>query len=150
MLRAAREKALACLTHWTKLLSRFGFRALAGPECLCYNAAMTTTAALPELAEIRKTFGLSKNELADLLHRRASSITEWEHRGIPLDRQASVDRLIELARVFSARVIASRIPEIVRTPDDWLGGRTMLQTLAQEGVDPIYSYLARLFSYNGS
>ena len=108
------------------------------------------TAAVPQLTEIRTTFGLSKNELADVLHRRASSITEWEHRGIPLDRIASVDRLVDLARVFRARVIGSRIPEIIRTPDEWLGGRSMLQTLTQEGVDPIYAYLARLFRYTGS
>ncbi len=111
---------------------------------------MVTTATVPQLAEIRATFGLSKNDLADLLQRRASSITEWEHRGIPRERQASVERLVDLARIFRARLIASRIPEIVRTPDEWLGGRTMLQTLAQEGVDPIYAYLARLFSYSGS
>jgi hypothetical protein len=111
---------------------------------------MPPTATAPQLAEIRETFGLSKNDLADLLQRRASSITEWEHRGIPRDRQASVDRLVDLARLFRGRVIASRIPEIVRTPDAWLGGRTMLQTLAAEGVDPVYAYLARLFHYGGS
>ena len=111
---------------------------------------MVATAGVPELTEIRETFGLSRNDLADLLHRRASSIMEWEHRGIPRERQASVERLLDLARIFRARLISSRIPEIVRTPDDWLGGRTMLQTLAQEGVDPIYAYLARLFSYNGT
>jgi hypothetical protein len=111
---------------------------------------MPTTATVPQLTEIRETFGLSKNDLADLLHRRASSITEWEHRGIPRERQASVERLVDLARLFRARLIPSRIPEIVRTPDEWLGGRTMLETLAQEGVDPIYAYLARLFRYDGS
>jgi transcriptional regulator with XRE-family HTH domain len=111
---------------------------------------MPTATAVPDLHEIRSTFGLTKNELADLLQRRASSVSEWEHRGVPLERRASVDRLVDLARIFRARVIASRIPEIVRTPDDWLGGRTMLQTLSQEGVDPIYTYLARLFNYGGS
>jgi hypothetical protein len=55
-----------------------------------------------------------------------------------------------LLAFFRDRAISSRIPEIVRTPDAWLGGRTMLQTLAQEGVDPIYAYLAPLFNYNGS
>lgn len=111
---------------------------------------MASAATASQLQEIRDTFGLTKNELADLLHRRASSITEWEHRGIPRERQASVERLVDLARIFRARLIPSRIAEVVRTPDDWLGGRTMLQTLAQEGVDPVYAYLARLFSYGGS
>jgi hypothetical protein len=80
----------------------------------------------------------------------ATGSPEWEHRGIPRERQASVDRLVDLARVFRDRVIASRIPDIVRTPDEWLGGRSMLQTLAVEGVDPIYTYLARLFQYDDS
>ncbi len=111
---------------------------------------MSRGAVLPQLAEIRETFGLSKNELADLLQRRASSIAKWERRGVPRELQASVEGLVDLARIFRARLIPSRIPEIVRTPDERLGGRTMLQTLAQEGVDPVYAYLTRLFSYSGS
>jgi transcriptional regulator with XRE-family HTH domain len=103
-----------------------------------------------ELQEIRDTFGLTQAELADLFGRRAPSIKEWETRGIPRDRQASVERLVGLAHLFRRRVIGSRIPEIVRTPDDWLGGRTILQTLRTEGVDPIYAYLGRLFNYGGS
>ena len=107
---------------------------------------MTTTVA-SELADIRATFRLSKSELADLLHRRPQSITEWESRGIPDDMRASVERLADLAALFRRKVIASRIPEIVRTPDAWLQERTMLETLRSDGVDPIYAYLARLFSY---
>jgi DNA-binding XRE family transcriptional regulator len=102
-----------------------------------------------ELEEIREVFGLTKAELADLLGRRAQSIMEWESRGVPRDKRASVDRLLDLAKLFRRRLIASRIPEIVRTPDAWLGNRTILETLRAEGVDPIYSYLARLFDYGG-
>ena len=42
------------------------------------------------------------------------------------------------------------IVPIVRTPDAWLGNRTILETLRAEGVDPIYAYLGRLFNYSGS
>jgi len=49
---------------------------------------------VPELAEIRGTFGLSKTELADLLHRRPQTRLEWETRGVPLDMRASVERLV--------------------------------------------------------
>lgn len=106
--------------------------------------------AISELEEIREVFGLSRSEMADLLGRRAQSILEWEIRGIPQDKRASVERLLDLARVFRERVIASRIPEIVRTPDSWLGNRTILETLRSDGVDPIYGYLGRLFSYSGA
>jgi len=103
-----------------------------------------------ELEEIRDVFGLSRSEMADLLGRRAQSITEWETRGIPREKRASVERLLDLAHLFRKRVIASRIPEIVRTPDAWLGNRTILETLRTEGVDPIYAYLRRLLNDSGS
>jgi DNA-binding XRE family transcriptional regulator len=105
------------------------------------------TATVCELEEIREVFGLSKSEMADLLHRRPQSLIEWETRGIPAEKRASVERLHDLARLFRSRLIASRIPEIVRTPDAWLGNRTILETLRIEGVDPIYAYLGRLFNY---
>jgi DNA-binding XRE family transcriptional regulator len=107
-------------------------------------------AVVSELDEIRDIFGLTRSEMADLLHRRPQSILEWETRGIPREKRASVERLLDLAQVFRKRVIASRIPEIVRTPDSWLGNRTILETLRTDGVDPIYAYLGRLFSYNGT
>jgi len=105
---------------------------------------------ISELEEVRDTFGLTRSELADLLNRRPQSLVEWESRGIPRDRRASVERLVDLARLFRRRVIASRIPQIVRTPDEWLGRRTMLEVLRTDGVDPIYSYLGRLFHYGGT
>ncbi|MGH7757095.1 MAG: hypothetical protein ACREM8_12545 [Vulcanimicrobiaceae bacterium] len=54
-----------------------------------------------------------------------------------------------MARVFQREIIASRIPEIVRTPDDWLEGHTILDVIRRDGPDPIYGYLSRLFAYNG-
>jgi DNA-binding XRE family transcriptional regulator len=102
--------------------------------------------AIAALQEIRDTFGLTRSELADLVGRRPQSISEWASRGIPKDRHASVERLVDLARLFHRRVIASRIPQIVRTPDARLGGRTMLEALRADGVDPIYAYLGRLIT----
>ena len=107
-------------------------------------------AVVSELEEIREIFGLTRSEVADLLGRRAQSIIEWETRGIPREKRASVERLLDLAQIFQSRVIASRIPEIVRTPDAWLGNQTILETLRTDGVDPIYTYLGRLFNYSGT
>jgi DNA-binding XRE family transcriptional regulator len=103
--------------------------------------------AVSELEEIREVFGLAKSGMADLLGRRAQSLIEWETRGVPREKRASIERLLDLARLFRRRVIASRIPEIVRTPDAWLGNRTILETFRADGVDPIYAYLGRLFNY---
>ncbi len=113
---------------------------------------MTTTVSdqQRELNETRTILGLSQTELADLFGVRAPSLAEWKTRGIPPARRASVERLHDLALVLHRRVIPSRIPQVVRTPDAWLGGRTMLEVIRAEGVEPVYAYLARLFSYGAS
>jgi DNA-binding XRE family transcriptional regulator len=103
-----------------------------------------------ELEEIRDIFGLNKSEMAGLLGRRTQSLLEWEAGGVPKEKRATVGRPHDLAALFRDRVIASRIPEIVRTPDSWLGDRTILETLRVDGAGPIYTYLGRLFSYNGA
>jgi transcriptional regulator with XRE-family HTH domain len=87
-------------------------------------------AVVSELEEIREVFGLTRSEIADLLGRRAQSVSEWETRGIPREKRASVERLLDLAQVFRKR--------------------TILETLRTDGVDPIYGYLGRLFSYGGT
>lgn len=87
--------------------------------------------------------------MADLFGVRQPSLAEWRSRGIPATRRASVERLHELARVLQREVLAARIPEIVRTRDEWLGGRSILEVIRAEGVEPVYGYLARLFAYAG-
>ena len=71
----------------------------------------------------------------------------WRRHGIPLSRLASVERVADLARLLHNEIIPTRIPQIARTTDEWLGNRTMLQVIADDGPEPIYSYLRRLFAY---
>jgi transcriptional regulator with XRE-family HTH domain len=101
------------------------------------------------LSEIRSVFGLSEHELADLFGVRRESVIGWRRNGIPDTRRASVERMLDLARVLYRDLKPERIPEIVRTHDDWLTHGTMLQTIAREGPDAVYAYLRRLFSYAG-
>ena len=119
-----------------------------------YNGAMETVvgarATMKELEEVQHTFGLSQSELADLFDRRPQSIREWHARGIPQDQQATAGRLLDLARLFRKKIKLQRIPQIIRTPDEWLNQRSILDVLRTEGVGPVYSYLGRLFSYIGA
>ncbi len=57
---------------------------------------------ISELQEIREVFGLTRSEMADLLGRRAQSIIESETRGVPREKRASVERLLDLAQLFAA------------------------------------------------
>jgi DNA-binding transcriptional regulator YdaS (Cro superfamily) len=106
-------------------------------------------ALAPELTETQQILGLSQSELADLFGVRQPSLASWRVGRLPAIRRASVERLHDLALVLRKELKPSRIPEIVRTRDAWLGNRTMLEVIRAEGVAPIYGYLARLFAYGG-
>lgn len=98
------------------------------------------------LDEVRATFALSESELADLFGVRRPSLVAWRTTGIPPARQAAAERLVDLARVFHHHLLPSRIPGVVRTPDAWLGNRTILHVLRVDGPGPVYTYLSRLFA----
>jgi hypothetical protein len=110
------------------------------------EAAPNDSAALDQ---IRSILGLSEGELADLFSVRRESVTGWRKNGIPEARRASVARLLDLSRILFRDIKPERIPEIVRTPDDWLENGTILETIKREGAAPVYTYLRRLFSYAG-
>ena len=101
------------------------------------------------LSEIRSILGLSEQELAELFGVRRESVMGWRRNGVPEARRASVGRLLDLARVLYRDLKPERIPEIVRTHDDWLAQGTMLKTIQHDGPDAVYAYLRRLFSYAG-
>ena len=107
------------------------------------------TARTP-IDEIVETLGLSKIEAAVLLGISRRMLDAWNADGIPPNRQATIEHLYDLTLVLRRELKTSRIPEIVRTPEAWLGGRTMLDVLQSDGTDPIYAYLTRLFVNVGS
>ncbi len=99
------------------------------------------------LGEIRALFGLSETELAAMFGVTRPALAKWRIRGVPVERVADVDRVLELARYFHWKVKPQRVPQIVRTPGRGLGGKTVLQTIAERGALPVFEYLERLFSY---
>ena len=100
-----------------------------------------------ELDTIQGIFGLSDAELAKLFGVSRAAVAKWRVRGVPVERVAEVDRVSELATYFRRRFIPARIPQIVRNPGKGFAGKSVLQTLAQHGVEPVYAYLEQLFSY---
>lgn len=104
------------------------------------------TATVP-LDEIRAVLGLSEGELADLFSVQRSSVAGWRENGIPRARPATAERIHGLASVLQRELHPSRVPEIVRAPDEYLSGRTILQTIRNEGAEAVYGYLHHLFSY---
>lgn len=100
-----------------------------------------------ELHEIQEIFRLSETELARLFGVSRPALAKWRLRGVPVERVADVDRIRELAGYFKKRFISGRVPQIVRNSGKGLGGKSVLETLAEGGVEPVYAYLEQLFSY---
>jgi transcriptional regulator with XRE-family HTH domain len=101
------------------------------------------------LLEILEILDLTQSELAELFGIRQPSLAAWLTGGVPPTRRARVEELRDLARVLQREVIPSRIPEVIRRPDAWLGNRSMFDVIRAEGVQPVWAYLARLFRYAG-
>jgi predicted transcriptional regulator len=102
------------------------------------------------LDDIRSIFGLSEGELADLFGVRRQSIAEWRMLGVPVQRIATLEHVVGLAKVLRQELIPTHIPEIVRRKDAWLDNKSILQAVEQDGVDRVYAYLHRLFTYRGA
>jgi len=101
------------------------------------------------LDAIREILGLSESDLADLFRVRAPSV----YAGAPpVSGRATRERGTYLGSRDRAppEIKATRIPQIVRTPDDWLGGKTILETIRDDGPEAVYAYLHRLFAYTGA
>jgi len=106
-------------------------------------------AAEQPLQTIQTAFGLSDGELGALFNVSRQAAQQWKTRAVPPSRIADVGRVADLARLLKRRLRAERLPQIVRTPGRGLQDRTVLEVLAKHGVDPIYEYLERLYSYSG-
>ena len=100
-----------------------------------------------DLEQIRNAFGISEVELGALFGVTRQAIAKWRKHGVPFDRSAEVDRVRQLAEYFHRRFRSERVPQIVRNPGRGLHGKSVLDTIARHGVDPVYAYLERLFSY---
>jgi transcriptional regulator with XRE-family HTH domain len=113
-------------------------------------STLSRSATSRKLDRIREIFDLSEHDLAALFGVQRQSVSGWRENGMPSSRLASLERIFALAEIFKREFIASRIPEIVRTPDEWLDGRNILETIRISGPEAIYAYLHKLFTYDGA
>jgi len=107
-------------------------------------------AAARKLERLRRMWSLSKSEAGDLFGVSRQAILKWVQRGVPAERVADVAAVYDLARELERNLRPDRIPTIVRRRAKGLGGRTLLETVRDAGVEPVYRYLARLENYDGA
>ena len=103
--------------------------------------------AAMQIAFVEDALGLSDSDLAKLFAVKRQAVAGWRKSGLPAERAAGMDRLVELTQFMQRRLVPARIPTIVRTAARGLRGKTMLAVLSSDGVEPIYRYFAQLASY---
>ena len=132
----------ACVLLTLALCLRYGWTmtALSYPHAHGVDAAM-------QIDFLAETLGLSETEIGQLFRVTRQAVSQWRRRGIPSDRCAQVDRIVEVAQFLLRRLVPQRVPEIVRTPAKGLAGETILSTLRDKGAETIFLYIARLGAY---
>jgi transcriptional regulator with XRE-family HTH domain len=108
------------------------------------------TSSNSALEHTQEVMGLSTAEVAALFGVRRQAVDQWRKNGMPPERAAHAERVADVATALYTELIPERIPQVVRTPARGLGGRTILQVLADpDGPERVRGYLARLYSFEG-
>ena len=55
--------------------------------------------------------------------------------------------VVDFSKLLEGKLIRSHIPEVIRRPDAWLAGHSLLDVLRADGMKGILSYFDRLLSY---
>jgi DNA-binding transcriptional regulator YdaS (Cro superfamily) len=100
------------------------------------------------LDEIQQVMGLSSAETAALFGVTRQAVDQWRQKGVPAERMADVQRIRDVARVLYEELLPDRIPQVVRNAARGLGGRSILDVLAdRDGAEAVRGYLARLYAF---
>ena len=99
------------------------------------------------IREAQDVLGISSNEVAGMLGVDPPELAKWMDSGVPEKDQADVDRLRCLVELLSREIDQSRLPDVVRRRDVWLGNRTMLEVIKRDGIAPMRQYLTLVFAF---
>ncbi len=98
------------------------------------------------LGHLRKAFALTRTEAARLFGVTPEAVAKWERGGVPVLRLAEIDRCLQLARMLQRRLRPDRLPTRVRTPAPYFDGRSVLETIAESGTQPVFDHMRRMAS----
>jgi hypothetical protein len=94
-----------------------------------------------ELDSIRHGFGLSEAELAGIFRVSRATVAKWRGRGVPYERAADVDRVLDLVTAYVTHYEPARVPQMVRTAEPALDGKSILETLAvPHGIERVRAH----------
>ena len=95
------------------------------------------------LARAIALLGLHDVELVALFHVPADEIARWKRSGVPEERAADVAAVEDVARRLAVWLEGDRLRSFIRQPRADLGGRPLIQVLAEEGPAPVHAEIDR-------
>ncbi len=96
------------------------------------------------LGRIERVWGLSGAEVARILGVSREAYRKWRVR-LPADRAVPVAALDRATTTLLAKVVADRIPSVVRSPAPLLGERSLLEIAKSEGPEAVALAVDELF-----
>lgn len=93
--------------------------------------ALDARRAGDELGRVLEVWGLSRAETGRLLDVSRQAVSKWLATGVPTERAAAVADLAAATDVLVHHIKRERIPAVVRRPASALGGRSLLDLVAE-------------------
>lgn len=106
--------------------------------------------ALSLLFTILRGFGLSKEELEDLLGINLKELTSWKENGPPPGVFQKIERYADLLPKLESYVQPGLLPQVIRRHSIGLGGKTILDLLKEGREQEVFEYLERLLEYGST
>jgi hypothetical protein len=100
-----------------------------------------------DLVSVMSGFGLSPAEAGRLFGVRRQAVNAWLREGVPQTRLAEVARVAQATAALRAFFKAERLPAIVRGAMPDLGQRSVLETIATRGAEPVLRLVEALRSW---
>jgi hypothetical protein len=90
--------------------------------------------------------GLADVEMVALFHVSPAVLTRWKRSGVPAEHAAAVSAVEDVAKRLSVWLEGPQLRSFVRQPRGELGGRPLLQVLADDGPEPVHAELDRMLA----
>ena len=100
-----------------------------------------------DLDRILAVWNLSQAETAVLFHVSRQAVGKWLSRGVPADRVEAVSDLAAATDLLSRHLKRDRIPAVVRRPSSELGGRSLLDLVAEGRTREVLNGCRRMFRF---
>ena len=95
------------------------------------------------LARAVAVLGLHDVELVALFHVSPAEIAAWKRSGVPAERADDVAAVEDVAKRLAVWMEGDRLRSFIRQPRSELGGRPLIQVLAEEGPQPVHAEIDR-------